>query len=161
GWTPDPMLRLAAIVPPDAERLTGLAARLKLSRAEAAYLAQWVEAPEIPATIAETALDRMLYRNGVQGILVRLRLMLAAARAKTEGDPQAMALSGLCQRLLARAERWSKPDFPLSGADVLAAGVPAGPRVGEILTTLEDEWVESNFNLDRASLLARLAALAK
>lgn len=161
GWTPDPMLRLAAILPPDAERLAGLVARLKLSRAEAAYLAQWASAPEIPSTLAETAFDRMLYRDGANGIIVRLKLAFASSRAKAEGDPQAMAFSGLCQRLLARAERWSKPDFPLSGADVLAAGVPAGPKVGEIITTLEEEWVESNFNLDRASLLARLAALAK
>ncbi len=37
GWTPDPLLRLAAIVPPDAARLAKLAERLRLSKAEAAY----------------------------------------------------------------------------------------------------------------------------
>ncbi|MBD9373095.1 CCA tRNA nucleotidyltransferase [Rhizobium sp. ARZ01] len=160
GWAPDALLRLAAMVPPDAERLAALSARLKFSRAEAAFLLQWAGAPEIPTTLAETAFDRMLYRNGSQGLTVRLKLALSSARAKAEGDPQAMAFSGLCQRLLARAERWSKPPFPLSGADVLAAGVPAGQKVGEVLGSLENEWVESNFHLDRASLLARLANLA-
>lgn len=161
GWAPDPLLRLAAMVPPDSERLAALSARLKFSRAETAFLLQWAGAPEIPTTLAETAFDRMLYRNGLQGLTVRLKLALSSARAKAVGDQQAMAFGGLCQRLLARAERWTKPTFPLSGADVLAAGVPAGQKVGEVLGTLENEWVEGNFHLDRARLLARLAVLAK
>lgn len=35
-WDPDPLLRLSAMVPPDAERLSALAQRLRLSRAESA-----------------------------------------------------------------------------------------------------------------------------
>ena len=35
GWAADPLLRLEAIVPPDAERMAALAERLKLSNAEA------------------------------------------------------------------------------------------------------------------------------
>lgn len=157
GWTPEPLLRLAAMVPPDAERLAALAARLKLSRAEAAFLGDWAVAQEIPATLADTAFDRMLYRSGPQGLVVRLKLALASARSKAENDPAQMAHVGLCQRLLDRAERWTRPSFPLSGADVLAAGVPAGPEVGAVLAALEKEWVEANFNLDRDTLLLRLA----
>ncbi|PTM92676.1 CCA tRNA nucleotidyltransferase [Mycoplana dimorpha] len=159
GWAPDPLLRLAAIVPPDAERLAGLSSRLKLSRAEAACLSEWAAAPEIPETIGETALDRMLYRHGPQGLIARLKLALSAARAKAETDPPSMARSALCHRLLARAESWQKPDFPIAGGDVIAAGIPAGPKVGQILATLEAAWVDSNFNLDRQTLLGRLAAL--
>lgn len=157
GWTPEPLLRLAAMVPPDAERLAALAARLKLSRAEAAFLGDWAAAPQIPATLADTAFDRMLYRSGPQGLVVRLKLALASARSKAENDPAQMAHVGLCQRLLDRAERWTRPSFPLSGADVLAAGVPAGPKVGAVLAALEKDWVEANFNLDRDTLLLRLA----
>jgi len=58
--------------------------------------------------------------------------------------------------LLARAEKFARPQFPLSGADVLAAGLPPGPKVGEILAALEEKWVEMNFSLDRAALAARL-----
>lgn len=58
--------------------------------------------------------------------------------------------------LLARAEKFSRPVFPLSGADVLAAGVSPGPKVGEILGRLEEKWIEMNFSLDRAALTARL-----
>ncbi len=160
-WEPDPLLRLAAMVPPDAERLSALAQRLRLSRAEAAYLADWAAAPEIPKTIAETAFDRMLYRTGREGLTTRLKLALALVRSKAADDPQAMAESARLQRLLTRASGWTRPAFPLSGADVLAAGVAAGPAVGKVLGALETEWVEGNFTLDRAALMARLETLAK
>ncbi len=160
-WEPDPLLRLAAMVPPDAERLSALAQRLRLSRAEAAYLADWAAAPDIPKTIAETAFDRMLYRTGREGLTTRLKLALALVRSKAADDPQAMAESARLQRLLTRASGWTRPAFPLSGADVLAAGVAAGPAVGKVLGTLETEWVEGNFTLDRAALMARLETLAK
>jgi len=160
GWQPDALLRLAAIVPPDRERLKALAERLRLSKAEAAVLDGWAAAPEIAPKLAETAFDRLLYRNGPKGLSMRLRLALASARARGIGDADALAFAGLCQRLLARAEKWQKPTFPLTGADVLAAGAPAGPAVGTILERIEDEWVAGNFHDDRASLLARLKSLA-
>ena len=158
-WTPDALLRLAAMVPPDRARLKALAERLRLSKAEAAVLDHWAAAPEIAPRLAETAFDRLLYRNGPQGLAIRLKLALAAARARGLGDPDALAFAGLCQRLLARAGKWKKPTFPLNGADVLAAGVPAGPKVGAVLGTLEEEWVAGNFRSDRAKLLARLEGL--
>ncbi|MCD2184317.1 CCA tRNA nucleotidyltransferase [Rhizobium sp. GN54] len=161
-WDPDPLLRLSAMVPPDGERLAALSERLRLSRAEAATLTSWAAAPEIPKTLADTAFGRMLYRNGREGLTTRLKLSLAAARSKAEGgDPAAMAESARVQRLLDRATRWIRPAFPLSGADVLAAGIAAGPAVGKMLETLETEWVEGNFNLDRTALKTRLQALAK
>jgi poly(A) polymerase len=127
GWSPDALLRLAAIVPPDRARLKTLAERLRLSKAEAAVLDHWAAAPEIAPKLAETAFERLLYRNGP----------------------------------LARAEKWQKPSFPLTGADVLAAGVAAGPKVGAVLGAIEEEWVAGNFQAGRAKLLARLEALAK
>jgi poly(A) polymerase len=161
GWQPDALLRLAAIVPPDRERLRGLAERLRLSKTEAAVLDQWASAPEIAPKLAETAFERLLYRNGLQGLTIRLKLALASARAKGLGDADALAFAGLCQRLLAKAEKWQKPSFPLNGADVLATGLAAGPKVGALLGTIEDEWVAGNFHEGRAKLLARLEALAK
>ena len=160
GWKPDALLRLAAMVPADRDRLKGLAERLRLSKAEAATLDYWASAQEIAPKLAETAFDRLLYRNGPQGLVMRLKLALAAARARGPGDPTALAFAGLCQRLLARAGKWQKPSFPLTGADVLAVGIPAGPRVGAALSAIEDAWVAGNFHESRAKLLARLEVLA-
>ena len=156
GWAVDPMLRLAAIVPPDKERLAALATRLRLSKAEAGYLANWSSASVIDPEMKETALDRLLYRQGVEGVKTRLKLALASARADLSAGDTAMQKVARLSTLLTRAEKFRKPAFPLSGADVMAAGVEAGPKVGEVLKSLEEKWIDVNFSLDRAALTARL-----
>ncbi len=57
--------------------------------------------------------------------------------------------------------RFVRPVLPIKGSDVLAAGIPAGPKVGEILGKLEEGWIASQFNLSREDLLVRLDTLAK
>ncbi len=156
GWAVDPMLRLSAILPPDRDRLVALAARLRLSKAEAAYLTHWASAPAADPELKETALDRLLYRQGVEGVKTRLKLALAAARADVSAGDTAMQKVARLSTLLARAEKFHKPGFPLSGVDVMAAGVEAGPKVGEVLKSLEEKWIDVNFALDRAALTARL-----
>jgi poly(A) polymerase len=159
GWTPDPLLRLAAIVPPDAARLAKLAERLRLSKAEAAYLQDWANAPGIKDDVSEAAFDRLLYRHDAPGIGARLKLALAVARGKAEGDFEEMARTARLSKLLERTTRWKRPVFPVNGADALAAGLSAGPRVGDILGKLEQQWLDSNFALNRTALLARLKEL--
>jgi poly(A) polymerase len=156
GWPADPLLRLAAILPPDAERIKAMCKRLKMSKADAGRLIAWAEAPVLPDEITDVGFDRMLYRQGVEGVSARLRLALASARSAAEGDPMAMRKSARFSVLLKRAEGYARPVLPLQGADVVAAGVPAGKRVGEILGRLEDFWVERNFTPDRDALAARL-----
>jgi len=156
NWMPVPLLRLAAIVPPDGERLAALASRLRLSKAEATFLSHWASAPAADPDMKETALDRLLYRQGVDGVKARLKLALASARADLSAGESAMQKVARLSTLLARAEKFQKPNFPLSGADVMAAGIAAGPKVGEVLKSLEDKWIEVNFSLDRSALTARL-----
>jgi len=159
AWKPDPLLRLAAIIPPDADRLEKMAARLKLANAEAAWFKAWAKAPVINDELSSAALSRLLYRHGSDGINTRLKLALATARGKAEGDTQEMARSARLGKLLELAENWKKPQFPINGGDVMAAGVPAGKQVGETLSVLENAWIEENFIPDRAALLARLKDL--
>ncbi len=161
GWEADPMLRLAAIVPPDPERLAALATRLRLSRAEAAFLQAFAMAPAVKADLAGTALDRMLYRHGETGIVTRLRLAVASARGAAGGNPSAMAESLQLQHLLTRAEAYRKPVLPVTGADLIAAGIAAGPKLGEILAQMERYWVERNFTPEKQDLLSRLEDFAR
>ena len=51
--------------------------------------------------------------------------------------------------------------FPLKGADLTALGATPGPKLGEILKNLEEEWIESGFALDRGALLERAAQALK
>ena len=50
------------------------------------------------------------------------------------------------------------PAFPVSGHDLIAAGIAAGPLLGEALSRLERDWIDSGFALDRQALLSRLRA---
>lgn len=161
GWRPDPLLRLAAVVPPDVMRLEQLAVRLRLSNAEAAALRGWALAPAIKDDLSLSALDRLLYRYGTDGIRMRLKLALAAARAKAETEPEEMSRTVRFGRLLDRTQTWKKPVLPVSGADIINSGIPAGPRVGELLSALEREWLEGNFSADREALLVRLREMTK
>jgi poly(A) polymerase len=160
GWQPDPLLRLAAMLPPDAERLVAMAKRLRLSNAEAERITTWASAPVPSPDIAETALDRMLYAHGKPGLVMRLKLALSSARTAAVTDDAAMLRAARLSTLLARAERFDKPRFPVSGSDVTALGVAPGPRIGQLLSALETVWLERNFALDREALLARLKEMA-
>lgn len=152
-WEPDPMLRLMAMVPPDAERMRGLSSRLKMSRAEADRLVKWAEAPAIAPTLAITAFDRLLYRHGAVPLIDRIRLSLVSARSRVETDPSALTDAAGHSRHLARALGWKKPAFPVAGADLIARGVNPGPQMGARLAALEERWIESNFSLDKSTLL--------
>jgi len=156
GWAPDPLLRLAAIVPPDSERLMAMADRLKLSTAERGYLKAFAEHPTIPDQISGPQFDAMLYANGVVGADANLKIMLANTSAKAEGNVEELPRVARLGSLLDRAVKWRKPVMPVKGADLIEAGFEAGPQVGEKLATLEKQWVSSNFKLSKDELLAKL-----
>ncbi|TIL72807.1 MAG: CCA tRNA nucleotidyltransferase [Mesorhizobium sp.] len=157
GWTPDPLLRLEAIVPPDAARMKTLAERLRFSVSEAGRLRQWALTAPVEPKTTEAELAKRLYRGDRQGIVHRLRLSLASARARAVEDNDALLEAGGFSRLLAFAEKWKKPGFPLKGADLTRLGASPGPKLGATLKNLENEWIESGFALDRGALLKRAA----
>jgi poly(A) polymerase len=157
AWAPDPLTRLEAIVPPDGARLTKLATRLRLSKAETVRLLAWARTEPIGAAASEAELAKRLYRGRRQGIVDRLRLSLAAARGRAVEDNQALVEAGGFSRLLNYAEKWKRPEFPVKGADLAEIGMNQGPELGAALKGLEALWIESGFALDRGALLARAA----
>jgi poly(A) polymerase len=160
GWTADPILRLESIVPPDAVRMGEMAARLRLSNAEAERLKSWALAPLPRPDTSEAVFARQLYAGSVEGIADRLRLALAGARAKAVSDSDEMIAAGGYGRLLKFAGQWQRPIFPVGGGDLKRIGFPAGPAMGAALKALEAEWLASGFSLDRDTLLARAAELS-
>ncbi|RWO61431.1 CCA tRNA nucleotidyltransferase [Mesorhizobium sp.] len=156
-WMPDPLLRLEAIVPPDAARMKTLAERLRFSVSDAGRLRQWALTAPVGPKTTEAELAKRLYRGDRQGLVDRLRLSLASARARAVEDNDALLEAGGFSRLLAFAGKWKKPDFPLKGADLTRLGASPGPKLGATLKNLENEWIESGFALDRGALLKRAA----
>lgn len=146
---PDPLRRLAALIDVDAEGAVRIAERLRLPNAMrdrlAGLAAPWPLAP----AAARRGQRRALYRLGA-GRYRDLALLLAA-----EGRTDEARL----RELLALADAWQRPVFPIAGRDVTALGIPPGPRVGSLLAKLRQWWEESDFTPDRAACLARLHEL--
>lgn len=123
GFAPDPVRRLAALLPPSPEVVETVAARLRLSKAQRGRL---VSAAERSA--GDTGDPKaMAYR--LTAPLAIDRLLLAGADAR-----------GLVE--------WQAPVFPLKGGAIVARGVTAGPAVARILQAIEARWVAEGFPSD-------------
>jgi poly(A) polymerase len=145
GLAPDGLLRLAAAIGGDGR---AAAERLRLSNAERDRLLRALTPPwPVVPDMGERERRRALYRLGADGY--RDLAMLAAA-----GDPAADG--GVLRDDLAAAAAWDPPAFPLKGSDALERGVPAGPRVGELLAAVEAWWEEADFRPGRDACLAEL-----
>jgi poly(A) polymerase len=99
-------------------------------------------------TLTDQTARRALYRNGARQWQRR-----ALAAAAAGAGPRWRALYALPQS-------WQVPHFPLRGADALALGVAPGPRVGELLASVEGWWIEDDFTANEATLRQRLAKMA-
>ena len=153
GFSPEAMVRLAALgvfVEEDAERL---AARLRLSNAEQATLMLGatdharIGLPDAGAT------KRVLYGFGPTAFAARVLLAWADSGAASN-DPS-------WREALSLPERWQAPEFPLRGSDIMALGDVKGPAVGEILRRLEADWIAGGFTANRAQLLARAKEIVR
>ncbi|MEX3011966.1 CCA tRNA nucleotidyltransferase [Hoeflea sp. TYP-13] len=154
-WKPDPLLRLMAIVPNDPARIDAMAGRLRMSNAERKRLVGWAQEPAVPEDLADSALKRLLYRGDARAIGDTMRLQLSARRTKAQTDDKALHDAAKLSRLIGVADDWTRPRFPVSGSDLLQAGVAEGPAIGDTLSALEEAWIESNFNLTQKQLLDR------
>jgi poly(A) polymerase len=147
---PDPLLRLAALLPDDPAEGVATASALRLSNAQRDRL----EAGLVPARLgpgaAPQAVRAQIYRIGAQAFRDRVKLAWAAAGANAGG----------WRELLEVAAAWTPPALPVNGADVLAAGTPKGPEVGEALRALEAWWIAGDFRAGRDEALAKLKELA-
>ncbi|HRD28425.1 MAG TPA: CCA tRNA nucleotidyltransferase, partial [Caulobacter sp.] len=63
--------------------------------------------------------------------------------------------------LIPLADTWTPPAFPLTGEDVVNAGVPRGPMVGQVLREIEDWWIDLDFIDDKLAAVERLKAVAQ
>lgn len=150
----DPVLRLAAMVADDAEAARVAAERLRLSNADRdRIVAAAGEGPRIVSWMSPREARRAVYALGVDVFRDRVKLAWAGAeRASTA--PQWRAL-------LALAETWTPPVLPLSGEEIMQAGVPKGPLVGQVMREVELWWVDQDFIEDKFSIIERLKAVAQ
>lgn len=160
NWDVDPMLRLASIIPPDVERITDLAVRLKLSNNERERLEVWANTVLPSAEISQVGFAKKLYHSNIHGMSDRLRLAVVSARTQAMTDSSAMMRAGHLSKLAKYLETYQRPKFPVSGGDIMEISDLNGPAVGKVLRQLEEEWINSGFALGRDTLLARIPEIA-
>ena len=153
---PDALQRLAALLPPDPVSGAKVARRLRLSRAESAHLLGLLRRPEAPLGADEMALRAALYRQDATVLAEQIRLDWARLGAEAR-----VARRADLEDALEVAARWQPKSFPLRGRDATARGIPAGPRVGQLLAAVEAWWIAEDFAPDRAACLAKLEQLAQ
>lgn len=129
---PDAVRRLAALLPPSPPVVEGVAARLRLSRAQRERLSCVAERSSRDATDPRA----LAYRVGPACAVDRL-LISGAAVAPLKG--------------------WSVPQLPLKGGEIVERGVKAGPQVARILRAVEARWIAEGFP-DRERTLELLTA---
>ena len=150
----DPELRLAALLPSDPAEVAGAAERLRLSNAlRDRLLAALPGAVRIVSWLGPREVRRAVYRLGAQPFRDQVKLAWAA-------DPRAVT-TPQWRGLLMLGATWTPPALPVTGDQVLGAGVPKGPLVGQVLREVEDWWVDLDFIDDPLSAMERLKAVAQ
>jgi len=153
-FQPDPILRLAALLPARVAAANELADRWKLSNADRERLADLCGATEkIVSYLSIKEVRKALYKLGIARFKDRVFLKWAE-------DPKETTYIQW-RALLAMADAWERPRFPLDGGNVMAAGVPQGPLIGKILGEVEEWWIDSDFIEDEFSLAERLKAVVQ
>jgi poly(A) polymerase len=129
---PDPIRRLAALLPANAAEAVG--ARLKLSNADRKRL--------IAATdgTGEEGPRALAYRVGLTSAIDRL--LLAGADTALLHD-------------------WTPPKLPVTGGALVGRGLRKGPEVAAVLRAIETAWIAEGFpDADRVAQLADEAVAA-
>ena len=118
GQAPDPLRRLASLLPADAVLAGQVASRFRLSGAQKKRLVTAV------GRGANTNAHALAYRIGREAALDRL--LIAGQDTAPLKD-------------------WTIPELPLKGGEIVARGVHAGPSVARILQAVEGRWIEEGF----------------
>ena len=117
---PDPLRRLASLLPRDPRIAERVAARLKLSNKAKKRL---ISAADSSLGLGPRSLA---YRIGVEGAIDRL------------------LLAGLTTKV-AEYDGWAPPRMTIGGGDIIARGIPEGPEVARTLRRIEDAWEAAGF----------------
>jgi poly(A) polymerase len=151
GFAADPVLRLAALLPDDGAVAGAAAKRLRLSNDQRDRLEAALGPGPAPVSwMSPRETRRAVHAVGAQAFCDRARLAWA-------GAARASAVQWLA--LMAIAQSWTPPEPPISGEDVVAAGVPQGPEVGAVLREIETWWIDNDFTVDRLAAVERLKAV--
>ena len=137
GASAEPIRRLAFVTRGGDPRDTGRA--LRLSNENMAEL----RARRAPSTLLETTEDarRLGYERGE----IAGRDTLFIQHAENGSLPDVKMLKAMTEGATQK--------MPVSSKDLMAVGINAGPKLGEVLKKVEKLWIDSDFVMDKATLI--------
>ncbi|MDF2366186.1 CCA tRNA nucleotidyltransferase [Sneathiella sp.] len=141
GAPSDALLRFAALLDGDKDRVLFLAGKLRFSNKQKERLATMC-GKEVGADMPISACRTLLYKLGKAGFVDQTLLLWAALGPEVKLDIY-----------LEEAKRWTAPPFPVTGGDLLKLGVGEGKRLGQLLQKMEQSWIASGFKRTKADLL--------
>ncbi|MHA1545467.1 MAG: CCA tRNA nucleotidyltransferase [Alphaproteobacteria bacterium] len=144
----DPVRRLAALAGNGTMSPAELALSLRLSKKEAGQLKRYSAQANLTPALSAGDINAALYRLGAPAFADCVLFNWSARQASAQQSDW--------QALLDLARDWAAPHFPLTGADLIDAGLAPGPQMGAMLEQLRTYWAQENFRPDRAALLARI-----
>ena len=160
GKVVDSLRRLALVVRADkdpGEKRGEISRRWKLSGKQQAILTELVEKEQaLVADWNEKQIMRMIRHTKPERFADKVLLAWAEYLAAFPAE-QKNARDNFAP-IIWFAENWEVPQFPLQGRDLLALGVPEGPKIGALLSELESFWEAADYRADKSALLAEASA---
>ncbi|KZL03114.1 MULTISPECIES: CCA tRNA nucleotidyltransferase [unclassified Pseudovibrio] len=141
-----PVLRLGGVAGPK------VAECLRLSNAQKKQI-------EVAADIAEALrlhgqskqqLKALLVAHGTDAIVDGVLTAWMSDIVQSEAE---------LKELLAFAQNWVIPNFPLTGKMMLAGGIPAGPDMGKAMRLAQQIWADADYQQSAESLLEQVKVL--
>jgi len=160
GLAPDVIRRLASLLPCDAGAVDDVAACFRLSGRDRDRLYGFLIADD-PGFLSMDDIGRARWFKhwGRDAFLAHVLLAWAKVLALSPKLPHGENAKWI--DLVKFILSWQSPVFPLSGNDVLALGVGAGPEVGALMADVEKWWEDHNFTPVRQDCLAELKKRAQ
>lgn len=100
----------------------------------------------LPDLTQDHALKVAVYKFGRIATAQALMIELAQDRVVNAHVPSGIKI----------IQEWDIPDLPVSGQDLLVAGMEAGPALGEKLAEIEAFWISKNFRACKEDCMALL-----
>ncbi len=132
--------------------------RLRYDRRTVEQVTRLVKYHDTPIEAAEPAVKRWLNRMGEEDF----RLLLEVKKGDTLGHAPWVVEAGMeridrveqcMEGVLRQRQCFALKDLAVNGVDVLKTGIPAGPKVGQVLRWLLEQVINGGLPNDRAVLL--------
>lgn len=106
---------------------------------------------KLPDLVEDQAVRVAVYKFGRVPTAQALMIELAEDRVMNGYAPQALKI----------IQKWEIPDLPVTGHDLMKAGIKEGPELGRTLAAIEDWWIEGGFKASKLDCLKKQEVLSK